>query len=96
MLFEKNFSKAFWVEAVNTSIYLLNMLPTKALKELTPFEAWHQKKPSLEHVRVFACVSYTHVPDVKRSKLDHKSQIGIFLGYSSCSKGYQTYNLETK
>ena len=36
------------------------------------------------------------MPDVKRNKLDHKSQIGIFLGYSSCSKGYRIYNLQTK
>ncbi|XP_022717694.1 uncharacterized protein LOC111276161 [Durio zibethinus] len=39
MLFEKNLSKKFWAETVNTSVYLLNRLPTKALKGNTPFEA---------------------------------------------------------
>lgn len=39
---------------------------------------------------------YTHVPAVKRDKLDHKSEVDIFLGYSNNSKGYRVYNLETK
>jgi hypothetical protein len=33
---------------------------------------------------------------VKRDKLETKSVVGIFLGYSSNSKGYRIYNLETK
>ena len=33
----------FLAEAVNTSIYLLNRLPTKSLKNKTPYEAWNVK-----------------------------------------------------
>lgn len=36
-----------------------------------------------------------HVPAIKRTKLDNKAQMGIFLGYSSSSKGYRVYNLQT-
>ena len=39
LLFEKKLPKSFWAKAVNTSIYLLNRLSTKALKNKTPFEA---------------------------------------------------------
>ena len=80
LLFEKSLPKTFWAETVNTSIYLLNLLPTKALKNKTPFEAWHENEPSHEHLRVFGCVCYALVPEAKRGKLDHKSEIGIFLG----------------
>ena len=31
LIFEKKLPKTFWVEAVNTSVYLLNRLPTKGL-----------------------------------------------------------------
>ncbi|TXG47842.1 hypothetical protein EZV62_027136 [Acer yangbiense] len=31
--------------------------------------------------------------DVKRDKLDQKSEVGIFLGYSSNAKGYRIYSL---
>ncbi|XP_022764214.1 uncharacterized protein LOC111309412 [Durio zibethinus] len=92
MLFEKNLSKKFWAEAVNTSVYLLNRLPTKALKGNTPFEAWYGSKPSVHHLRVFGSICYVFVPDIKRDKLDQKAEICIFLGYSNITKGYRTYN----
>ena len=33
MLFEKKLPKKLWAEVANTSVYLLNRLPTKGLKE---------------------------------------------------------------
>ena len=39
MLHEKNLPKRFWGEAANTTVYLQNRISTKALKDLTPFEA---------------------------------------------------------
>ena len=41
---------------------------------MTPFEAWGDIKPSLKHLRVFGSLSYTHVSDVKKSKLDEKGR----------------------
>ena len=38
-LFEKKMPKMFWVKAVNIVVFLLNRLPTKALKGKTHFEA---------------------------------------------------------
>ncbi|GKV37173.1 hypothetical protein SLEP1_g45232 [Rubroshorea leprosula] len=38
MLAEKKLPKCFWAEAVYTAVYLLNGLPTKAVKGMTPIE----------------------------------------------------------
>ncbi|GKV03630.1 hypothetical protein SLEP1_g15904 [Rubroshorea leprosula] len=38
ILYEKKLPMNFWVEAVNTAVYLLNGLPTKAIKGMTPIE----------------------------------------------------------
>lgn len=38
---------------------------------------------------------YTHVPSAKRSKLDNKAEIGIFLGYAAQAKGFKIYNVLT-
>ncbi|TYK23235.1 Retrovirus-related Pol polyprotein from transposon TNT 1-94 [Cucumis melo var. makuwa] len=46
MLHEKSLPKKFWAEAANTAVFLQNRLPTKAVKEKTPFEAWYGYKPS--------------------------------------------------
>ena len=39
MLHEKKLLKNLWVEVVNTAIFLLNMLPTRAIQGKTPFKA---------------------------------------------------------
>ncbi|GLU01768.1 hypothetical protein SLE2022_190540 [Rubroshorea leprosula] len=96
LLFEKGLPKTHWVEAVNTSVYLQNRLSTEALDNKTPFEAWFGIKPKIDHLRVFGCICYTLVPSAKRSKLDERSKVGIFIGYSSQSKGYRVLNLKTQ
>ncbi|KAL0323926.1 UNVERIFIED_CONTAM: Retrovirus-related Pol polyprotein from transposon TNT 1-94 [Sesamum calycinum] len=96
MLQEKHLPKAFWAEAVYTAVYLLNRCPTKAVQNMTPIEAWSGKKPSAKHLRVFDSICYVHIPTEKRHKLEEKTEKGIFLGYSTQSKGYRIYNLKTK
>ncbi|KAL9444243.1 hypothetical protein AB3S75_017429 [Citrus x aurantiifolia] len=91
LLFEKEMPKMFWAEAVNTAVFLQNRLPTKALKGKTPFEAWFGFKPSIHNLRIFGCMCFTHVPDAKREKLDQKAEYGVFVGYSTLTKGYRVY-----
>ena len=93
MLFEKKLPKTFWAEAVATSVYLLNRLATKAVSGKTPIEAWSGIKPSIQHLKVFGSISYYHIPDIKRSKLDAKARKGILVGYATESKGYRIYDL---
>ncbi|KAK4399006.1 putative mitochondrial protein [Sesamum angolense] len=93
---EKHLPKVFWAETVYTAVYLLNRCPTKAVQNMTPLEAWSGKKPSAKHLRVFGSICYVHIPTEKRHKLEEKTEKGIFLGYSTQSKGYRIYNLKTK
>ncbi|RVX01687.1 Retrovirus-related Pol polyprotein from transposon RE1 [Vitis vinifera] len=91
LLHEKELPKSFWAEAANTAVFLLNRLPTKALQKQTPFEAWFGYKPMLMNLKTFGCLCFSYVPQVKRDKLDKKSEPGIFIGYSSTSKAYRIY-----
>ncbi|KAL0556123.1 hypothetical protein IC582_004633 [Cucumis melo] len=88
----KGLSNDFWVEAISTSIYLLNISPTKAVMNKTPFEVWYGKKPNVSHLRVFGCISYALVPSQVRQKLDKKSEKCLFVGYCTQSKAYRLYN----
>ena len=92
MLQVKDLSDVFWVEAVSTSVYLLNISPTKAIMNKTPFEAWCSKNPNVSHLRVFGCISYALVPSQVRQKLDGKFEKCIFVGYCTQSKAYRLYN----
>ncbi|TXG46600.1 hypothetical protein EZV62_027900 [Acer yangbiense] len=96
LMAEKKLPKNFWAEAVYTAVYLLNKLPTRAVQGKTPIEAWSGVKPSAKHLKVFGSICYSHVADAKRSKLDDKAEMGIFLGYVVNSKGYRVFNLQAK
>ena len=53
-------------------------------------------RPNLRHLRVFGSISYVHVPQEKRRKLDAKPEKLILFGYSDEQKGYKCYNPRTK
>ena len=92
MLADAKLPHSFWAEAVSTAIYLRNRSPTKALKDMTPFEAWTKEKPKIEHLRVFGCDAYAHIPKDERKKLESKSRKCIFVGYGESVKGYRLYD----
>nr|KYP50278.1 Retrovirus-related Pol polyprotein from transposon TNT 1-94 [Cajanus cajan] len=96
LLSEKKLPKSFWPEAVNWVAYVLNRSPTLAVKNQMPEEAWSGVKPSVEHFRVFGCVTHVHVPDARRTKLENKSCKCVLLGMSEESKGYRLYNPITR
>ena len=96
LMFEKKLLKEFWAEAVNTSVYLLNRLPTKALENKTSYEAWHGVKPNTDHLRDFGSLCYAYIPDVKRDKLNEKVEIGMLTVYNDNLKVYRIYKLKSK
>jgi hypothetical protein len=57
----------------------------------TPEEAFTGSRPNVEHLRIFGCLTFSHVPSEKRTKLDPTTEKGILVGYSEVSKAYRTY-----
>ena len=43
-----------WTEALKTTVYILNRVPTKVVPK-TPFELFKGLKPSFQHIRVWGC-----------------------------------------
>ena len=58
---------------------------------MTSFEVLYGYKSSLKFLRVFGCLCFTYISQVKRDKLDKKAQAGIFVGYSTISKAYKIF-----
>ncbi|KAL0288213.1 UNVERIFIED_CONTAM: Retrovirus-related Pol polyprotein from transposon TNT 1-94 [Sesamum calycinum] len=92
MLSEKNVPRTFWSEAVKWVVRVLNRSPTLAVKDKTPEKAWSGLKPSVQHFKIFGCVTYVHIQDNSRTKLDEKSLKCVLLGISEESKAYRLYN----
>ena len=61
LLKEKDLPIYFWAEAIATSVHLLNISPTKAVQNITPFEAWKGMKPSASYLKVFGCIAYSMI-----------------------------------
>ena len=84
---------AFWGEALTTFLYVRNRSPTSSLPStVTPYELWHNKKPSIHHLRVFGCRAYVHVQKDQRKSLEPHSLKCIFLGYPDGYKGWKCYD----
>jgi hypothetical protein len=76
LLFQNNVSKIFWSEAVLTSMYLINILPSAILNFKSPFEVLHGRKTSLDHLKFFGCTYFVYKN--KLHKLDFTSIKAIF------------------
>ncbi|VFQ78825.1 unnamed protein product [Cuscuta campestris] len=53
---------------------------------------WSGKDVSYDHLRVFGCKAFVHVPKDERSKLDVKTRQCIFVGYGHDEFGYRLYD----
>ena len=62
MLSNVGLGKEFWVEAVNTTVYLINKEPSSPLDFEVLEEKWLGKNISYDHLKVFGCEAFIHVP----------------------------------
>jgi hypothetical protein len=53
LIHDMDFPMCFWVEACNTTMYILNRCPHRILKDMTPKEAFTGVKLDVSH---FMCV----------------------------------------
>ncbi|GJW49733.1 zinc finger, CCHC-type containing protein [Tanacetum coccineum] len=96
MMKATNMPQNFWAEAVRHAIYILNSVPTKALEDITPYEAIKRRKPNLENLRVFGCIAYAKVPSQHLTKLDDRSTRMVYLGNEQGSKAYRLFDPTTQ
>lgn len=54
---------SLWAEAVNTACYLRNRVSSTASKDQTktPYEVLLNKKPNLQHLRIFGSKAVMHI-----------------------------------
>ena len=70
-------------------MHILNLVPSKSIPN-TPKELWSGRKPSMKYLHIQGCPA--HVLKGKSNKLEAKTEVCIFLGYSKETKGYLFYN----
>ena len=89
MISYANLPISFWGYALEITQYLMNLVPSKVIST-TPKELWTGRKPSLGHVRIWG--SPTHVLKRDPSKLEARSEGGMFVSYPRGTKSYLFYD----
>ncbi|KAJ0532261.1 putative RNA-directed DNA polymerase [Helianthus annuus] len=90
-----NVPKTLWGEAVRHTIYILNHVPTKAVKNGTPYEGWKKRKPNLKNLKVFGCMGYATNVAGHVHKLDDRGIPMIYVGIEPGNK-VRLFNPKTK
>ncbi|CAL9011600.1 unnamed protein product [Prunus brigantina] len=89
MLSHAKLPKSFWGEALMTVVDPINLSPSAPLNGDVPNKFWSGKDVSYNHLKVFGCGAFVHIPKDERSKLDAKSKECIFVGYGNEEFGYR-------
>ena len=72
----------FWTKAVAIVVYIMNRIPTAVVYGMMPKEKYTSRKSNISHLKVFGCITYVHIPDERRIKLDPEAEKCILIGYS--------------
>ena len=70
---------SFWGYALKTAMHILNLVPSKSVPN-TSKELWSGRKPSMKYLHIWGCP--TQVLKGKSDKLETKTEVYMFLGYS--------------
>ena len=71
--FRSKIAKKFLGEVLLTTIHVINLSPTIALNGDVPDRVWYGREVSYDHLQVFGCNAFVHIPKNERSKLDAKT-----------------------
>ncbi|KAG7585622.1 Ribonuclease H-like superfamily [Arabidopsis thaliana x Arabidopsis arenosa] len=68
-----------WGEAVRHATYLINRVATRTLKHQTPYEVFKNKKPNVEHLRVFGCISYAKTEPTCGCRIHTRLSLTVYV-----------------
>jgi hypothetical protein len=92
MMNERNIPQKYWVEAIHTTVHILNKAHLRPHSDKTPYELWFGRPASINHFKVFGSKCYIKNNDEILENMMIGIDEGIFLGYATNSKGYRCYN----
>ncbi|CAL1391748.1 unnamed protein product [Linum trigynum] len=87
---------SFWSFAFSTAIYLINRLPSSALRGNIPYTLLFNLRPNYHKLRIFGCLCYPWLRPYSSHKLDPRSRPCIFLGYCPQRSAYRCFDPNTQ
>jgi hypothetical protein len=94
MILNSKLSYNLWGEALFTACHVHNKKPSRKFK-VSPYELWKGRKPNLGYLRVWGCLAFYRITDLKRTKLGPRAIKSVFVGYAENSKAYGLLDLDS-
>ncbi|KAG7543090.1 Ribonuclease H-like superfamily [Arabidopsis thaliana x Arabidopsis arenosa] len=95
LLTHASLPKTFWTYAFAAAVYLINRMPTEVLHGASPYAKLFQQPPNYQKLRVFGCLCYPWLRPYATNKLDNRSSMCVFLGYSLTQSAYLCFEVST-
>ncbi|KAJ0078370.1 hypothetical protein Patl1_36937 [Pistacia atlantica] len=92
LLVQSGLPKRFWVYAFLTSVFIINLLPTKVLDYSSPYQRLFHLSPNFTYFRSFGCQCFPYLCPYTPDKLSYHSTPCIFIGYCSNHKGFRCFD----
>lgn len=81
---------SWWEFAIEHAVHVYNRTPARRLKWQTPYEYLYDEQPQINHLCVFGCGAYVHIPvDVCTNKLAPKSELMTYIGFAPGGHGFR-------
>jgi len=95
LLRQAHLPSSFWTKAIEAACQIRNRLPHSSLQGVSPYQAFFNQQPSLDHFHIFGSICYIHIPEERRppqSTWNDRATKGIIVGYPSTTL-YEYYGL---
>ena len=82
----------FWGEAALYAVHTINRILSPVIQNQTPYERLFESPPDYHHLRSFGSACFVLLQSHEHNKLEPRSRLYYFLGYSETQKGYWYYD----
>jgi hypothetical protein len=72
MLSYSSLSLGLWMEALKTTIHILNRVTSKSIHK-TSYELWTGRKPTLNYLHIWGCLAEAKIFNPGQGKLDERT-----------------------
>jgi len=93
-LIDAGAEEELWAEALASVVHVLNRAP-KAGLDVTPLEALTGRRPNVAGFRVWGSRAWALKPKKQQRKLEPRTDVGRFVGYTVGGKAYRILEDET-
>ena len=87
---------SFWDAAFDTTVFLINRMPSSALNYRSPYKKLFHVAPDYTIMRSFGCACFPYIRPYNATKLSFRTIPCVVLGYGRNYKGYKCYDPVSK